>query len=114
MRNKPEIKKHLWFKQNGLCAYCGEIMLHKGGISSPNYPTIDHIIPLSKGGKNSMKNTVLACRECNQAKADSLPIAAEPIKKNKLSLGEILSPIIAGRAESGSAGECFINPGSEG
>lgn len=34
------------------------------------YPTIDHIIPLSKGGEHSRLNTQCLCRKCNMAKRD--------------------------------------------
>jgi 5-methylcytosine-specific restriction endonuclease McrA len=30
--------------------------------------TIEHIIPLAKGGEHTFKNTVLACRFCNISK----------------------------------------------
>lgn len=32
--------------------------------------TIDHVKPLSKGGTCNLQNMVLACFDCNQAKAD--------------------------------------------
>lgn len=31
-------------------------------------PTIDHVIPLSEGGADTMKNKVWACRACNELK----------------------------------------------
>jgi 5-methylcytosine-specific restriction endonuclease McrA len=33
--------------------------------------TVDHIVPLSKGGSNEPWNMVLACLDCNEAKGDS-------------------------------------------
>lgn len=42
------------------CVYCGE--------KKPL--TMDHIIPLSKGGQHTKENIVPACRSCNSAKAD--------------------------------------------
>jgi len=41
------------------CAYCGKKM---------NKLTIDHIVPISKGGKHSANNVVPACLRCNCAK----------------------------------------------
>ena len=34
--------------------------------------TFDHVVPRSKGGKNSYDNLVLACVTCNAKKADTL------------------------------------------
>ncbi|MGP9527087.1 MULTISPECIES: HNH endonuclease [Micrococcaceae] len=43
------------------CAYCGK---------SAN--TIDHVIPRSRGGKNTWENLVAACLLCNSRKADKM------------------------------------------
>ena len=32
--------------------------------------TVDHIVPVSRGGSNGPENIVLACWECNMAKKD--------------------------------------------
>lgn len=44
------------------CGYCG------GGAT-----TIDHVVPSSRGGRNSWLNTVAACGPCNQQKSDRTP-----------------------------------------
>lgn len=44
--------------QSGLCAYCSE--------AEPL--TLDHVVPLSKGGQHESYNCVLACKPCNSSK----------------------------------------------
>ena len=41
-------------------------------ICGDRYPLIDHIVPLSKGGKHSWGNVALACRGCNYMKSDTI------------------------------------------
>lgn len=48
---------------NYACAYCG---------SFQNL-TIDHMIPLSRGGEHTFKNLVCACRKCNEEKGPRTP-----------------------------------------
>ena len=35
--------------------------------------TVDHVIPISRGGSNSISNIVIACGHCNYSKNDRLP-----------------------------------------
>jgi len=48
------------------CAYCGK------KFKRDNL-TIDHIIPKSRGGNNSWKNTITSCKPCNNSKANRTP-----------------------------------------
>jgi 5-methylcytosine-specific restriction endonuclease McrA len=58
-----------------VCAYCGVQPGDKqhGRILARQDFTVDHILPVSRGGKNTWGNTVCACAACNQRKADHLP-----------------------------------------
>lgn len=63
-------------KQGGRCHYCGE----KLEIYGPHKFQVDHFIPLSRGGSNFMNNLVVACPDCNRAKADKLPWEYRPAR----------------------------------
>ena len=68
-------------RDHGICQICGEkVDIHDGYFdegrhfhSGPLYPTVDHIIPLSKGGANTWDNVQLAHLSCNGGKCDSMP-----------------------------------------
>ena len=57
------------------CAYCGIVRGDKQRgkpINKHNF-TVDHMVPVSRGGKNTWGNTVCACPVCNQRKANRTP-----------------------------------------
>jgi 5-methylcytosine-specific restriction endonuclease McrA len=57
--------KTLFARDRGVCAYCGNHYQH-ASLSR------DHILPKSRGGKDTWTNCVTACRRCNMAKSDRL------------------------------------------
>lgn len=46
----------------------------------PTMATIDHIVPLSRGGQNVAENRRVVCKACNGAKADKLPSEYVPVR----------------------------------
>lgn len=53
------------------CYYCGKEMDFSVGAGrkfNRDMATIEHLIPLARGGEHTFKNTVLACRYCNISK----------------------------------------------
>lgn len=60
------IKMHL-LRQNCKCGIC------KKDITNLKDATIDHIIPLSKGGHDGLSNLQLAHEKCNLNKNDKVP-----------------------------------------
>ncbi len=51
-----------WVAGHRQCAYCDMLM--------PNHPDPDHVIPLSRGGRNDMGNILPCCQLCNSDKCD--------------------------------------------
>jgi 5-methylcytosine-specific restriction endonuclease McrA len=58
----PLNRENIYKRDNYECVYCG--------CSNQRTLTLDHVIPQSKGGKDSWDNLVTACRRCNHEKAD--------------------------------------------
>ncbi|MEI7817475.1 MAG: HNH endonuclease [Desulfuromonadales bacterium] len=68
-----ELRKSRWWKNRvalGRCHYCD-------GFFVPEELTMDHLVPVSRGGKASRNNVVPACKECNSRKKYLLPIEWE-------------------------------------
>jgi 5-methylcytosine-specific restriction endonuclease McrA len=59
-------KKNLFNRDNGMCQYCSK-KLTKASF------TIDHVLPKSRGGKNTWENMVACCRNCNVKKKNRTP-----------------------------------------
>ena len=68
-------------QQNNLCYYCGK------PFTTTAPATIDHVIPISKGGRHSPENIVAACRSCNSKKyTNPAPPAGDPAASAAASL----------------------------
>jgi 5-methylcytosine-specific restriction endonuclease McrA len=60
-----------WVSQAGRCFYC-RIVMQRARKHAPDSASVEHLIPLSRGGTNDPENVVLACRRCNFSKQDRL------------------------------------------
>ncbi|MBI1920133.1 MAG: HNH endonuclease [Geobacter sp.] len=72
-----ELRKSQWWKNRvgrGICHWCG-------GKFPLDDLTMDHIVPIVRGGKSSRGNLVPACKECNNKKKYMLPIEWEEYLK---------------------------------
>jgi hypothetical protein len=81
-----ELRKSAWWQrrvQKGLCAYCGQKF-------SPKELTLDHVVPVARGGRSTKGNVVPACKECNN-------------KKKLMTPAELL--LQAARVQTGGDGE---------
>ncbi|HBA88057.1 MAG TPA: HNH endonuclease [Geobacter sp.] len=68
-----EMRRSQWWKNRvgkGVCHWCGAKF-------SPAELSMDHIVPVIRGGKSSRGNVVPACKECNNRKKHMLPIEWE-------------------------------------
>lgn len=62
----PVSRREVLKRDNHSCQYCG----------NNKHLTLDHLIPVSKGGQHKWDNVVTACEPCNQRKRDRTPIEA--------------------------------------
>jgi len=59
----PEnVRSEVWRRDEGRCARCG----------SRERLEFDHIVPLSRGGSNTVRNIELLCEPCNRLKGNSI------------------------------------------
>jgi 5-methylcytosine-specific restriction endonuclease McrA len=68
-----ELRRSRWWSNRlsrGICHYCG-------GTFPPDELTMDHLVPVTRGGKSTPGNVVPACRGCNSRKKYLLPIEWE-------------------------------------
>lgn len=69
----------LYIRDKGICHICGGrcepkdyIKSYNAFIAGEKYPSIDHVIPVAKGGTHTWDNISLAHRACNAAKGDKI------------------------------------------
>ncbi len=68
-----ELRNSQWWKRkrsSGICYYCR-------GKFKPADLTMDHLIPVVRGGKSTEGNLVPCCKECNNKKKHLLPMEWE-------------------------------------
>lgn len=59
-------RRNLYRRDENACQYCGARL-------APERLTIDHVLPVSRGGRTEWENCVLACHRCNGRKANHTP-----------------------------------------
>lgn len=78
------IKQAYLEEQQHKCAFCGHQIASKAVAALADERkkkvralTWEHVVPLSRGGYNSLCNCVLLCLPCNSDKADRMPTEYE-------------------------------------
>lgn len=65
-----ELKASQWWRQQigpGLCHHCG-------GKFPKHELTMDHLLPLARGGKTTKSNVVASCHACNASRGHVLDV----------------------------------------
>ena len=68
-----ELRASQWWKRKraaGICHHCGRKFL-------PLELTMDHLVPVSRGGKSTRGNVVPSCKQCNSERKHRLPFETE-------------------------------------
>ena len=68
-----ELRASAWWKRRlarGRCGYCER-------VTPPRELTMDHRVPVVRGGRSTRSNVVAACKPCNDAKKYLLPVEWE-------------------------------------
>jgi 5-methylcytosine-specific restriction endonuclease McrA len=76
-----EMRKSRWWQQKtavGKCYYCQQIVSFKE-------LTMDHLVPLTRGGRSTRDNLVPSCKPCNNLKKNMLPLEWEAYLETLLS-----------------------------
>ena len=77
-----------WWKRkrsSGICHYCGEKF-------PPAELTMDHLIPVARGGRSEKFNLVPCCKECNTKKKGMLPVEWEEYMRSNITDTEEKGP----------------------
>lgn len=68
-RKAKALRSSQWWKRKrskGICYHCGEKF-------SPGELTMDHVVPIIRGGKSTKGNLVPSCKKCNTRRKYRLP-----------------------------------------
>lgn len=59
-------RRNIFYRDGNRCQYCGK-RFKRSGLN------LDHVVPLSRGGRSTWENVVCCCIACNMRKANHLP-----------------------------------------
>jgi 5-methylcytosine-specific restriction enzyme A len=65
-----ELRRSQWWKRriaDGICHYCRRAVGHRA-------LTMDHLVPLGRGGRSTRGNVVPCCKACNTKKKALVPV----------------------------------------
>ena len=59
-------------RDGDFCCYCSTLVDFNAGPYAPDRATVEHVVPVSRGGTHTFDNTAIACRACNISKRNSI------------------------------------------
>lgn len=68
-----ETRRAIIARDGATCYLCGEPLDLAAAFPDPQAVTLDHVVPLARGGAHTPDNLRVACRPCNLRKGDKLP-----------------------------------------
>lgn len=71
-RSEEYTLEQIYIKDEGICQLCFVKVEISKGLPVNLTPTVDHIIPISKGGDNTLANVQLAHYGCNSRKGNRI------------------------------------------
>ncbi len=101
------IKEYLYKLQAGICVYCESLMTLKAA-------TIDHVVPVTRGGSDAIDNLVGCCIRCNKEKgertlAEFAPWLADVFEENAAAEQATPLPAIPQRPSKRPRGNGALN-----
>jgi hypothetical protein len=72
MNANPQLQEAIRARDGDACRYCG-VSVKPRDRKGPQGLTYDHVIPVVRGGDESVENLVVACRRCNMRKGGRTP-----------------------------------------
>ena len=79
--NYKGLKRKLWNSGKRRCRWC--LIQLTMEPHKPNSATLEHIIPLARGGLDNINNMDLACEKCNQDRGSDMPELEKPQKEKR-------------------------------
>lgn len=77
---EPISEKIVYLRDGWICQHCKKRVNKELKWPHPKSPSLDHIIPLNKGGTHTYKNVQLAHLLCNMSKKDTLLPEGEQLR----------------------------------
>lgn len=72
VKSEPYTREEILERDEGVCHICGTLVDTSVAWPDDMYPSVDHVIPISKGGPDTLENVRLAHLICNLRKSDRL------------------------------------------